>query len=90
MRVLVGIVGVLLSLPWFVAFWVFRRNFPRQQQQGVSALGLAFGACLCISGGSVFIPSWHRAAVVVVTILGTCYAAVWIGHRLKLRKRGKP
>jgi hypothetical protein len=93
-RILVGVLGVLLSLP-FVAVGVFQRNFPPSQQRAVGLAGLVSGVCFVIAAGSVFVSSWGRAGVVVLAFLGTVYVVLWTGHWFSRRaaaqdeKRGR-
>ena len=84
MRILVGVLGLLLSLP-FVAMGVFQRNFPPRQQRAVGLVGLASGACFVIAAGSVLVPTWDRAGVAVLAFLGTVYLVLWVAHRFNRR-----
>lgn len=87
MRIVVGIPGVLLSLPWFVVFGVFQQNFPPRDRRRVA--GLVFGLCVAIAAGSVFIPSWYHAAVGVLLLLWTCSAALVVARQLGQRARDR-
>lgn len=89
MRIVVGILGVLLSLPWFVVFGVFQQNFPPRDRRRVAVLGLVFGLCVAIAAGSVFIPSWYHAAVGVLLLLWTCSAALVVARQLGQRARDR-
>ena len=80
MRVLVGLLGVLLCLP-FVAIGVFQRNFPPDQRRAAGLMGLASGACCIAAVGSMLVPSWERAGVIVLAIVATVYAVLWVGNR---------
>jgi len=84
MRILVGVLGILLSLPWVIAFVVFREAYPPRQQLGVGALGLVFGACFVVAAGSIFLPAWRRAAVVVLAGLAAFYT---LGYVVSARGR---
>ena len=84
MRILVGVLGILLSLPWVIAFVVFHEAYPPRQQLGVGALGLVFGACLVVAAGSLFLPAWRRAAVVVLVGLAAFYT---LGYVVSARGR---
>jgi peptidoglycan/LPS O-acetylase OafA/YrhL len=86
-RIVVGIPGVLLSLPWFVVFGVFQQNFPPRDRRRVA--GLVFGLCVAIAAGSVFIPSWYHAAVGVLLLLWTCSAALVVARQLGQRARDR-
>ena len=92
MRILVGVLGVLLSLPWVIAFGVFRTAFPPAQQRRVGCLGLVFGACLVVAAGSLVAPALHGAAVAVLAGLAAFYGAGYIsGVRQRRRvRRGAP
>ena len=87
MRVLVGVIGILVSLPWLIAFGVFRQNFPPRQQLAAGLIGLASGVCLIIAAGSLVSSAWHPAAVGVVAVQGLCVAALWVAGKLHQRKR---
>src|SRR5829696_5628273 len=96
MRILVGVLGILLSLPWVIAFVVFREAYPPRQQLGVGALGLVFGACFVVAAGSLFLPAWHRAALAVLAGLAAFYtlgyvlSAVGAAERAQRRAGRRP
>jgi hypothetical protein len=93
-RILVGLLGIVLSLPWFVAFGVFRQNFPPPQQRLAGLLGVAFGIGAIVSAGSLFKPSWYRAAVAVLIVYATSFVILWVASLIKRRpgkgQRGEP
>lgn len=57
MRILVGVRGAVLSLPWVIAFGVFARAYPPPQRRAVEALGLVFGVCFVAAVGSRVTPA---------------------------------
>ena len=79
MRIVVGVLGVLLSLP-FVLIGLFQRNFPQSQQRVVELMRIASGTCCLGAAGSVFVPSWGRAGAVVLALVGAVYAVMLVGH----------
>ena len=48
MRILAGVLGFLLGLP-FVLVAIFQQNFPRSQQLAVGLIGLMSEACCVIA-----------------------------------------
>ena len=84
---LVGVIGILMSLPWLIAFGVFRQNFPPRQQLGAGLIGLASGVCLIIAAGSLVSPAWHPAAVGVIALQGVCIGALWVAGKVHRRKQ---
>lgn len=88
MRVLVALLGVLLSLPWVVALLAFNGAYPtRRQRLGAALLGLPFGACMVTAAGSLLVPSWRTAAAWGLAALAVFYGAVAAHQALRGRRR---
>jgi hypothetical protein len=90
MRILVGCLGILLSLPWVFAFGVFYENFKPRDRLLAGPLALVFGACLVAAAGSLFKPSWRRAGVWALAVLGVFYAAAVVSEVVKREKKSSP